>query len=370
MNKPIIWQCMRFLFVVTVFLLTYVVLKYTINWFYPFLIAFIIASFIHPLVSLLETKAKFPRGLATFLVLTGLMMIVLFIIFMLVSEIIEGVIYLADILPLYFEKSVMLIQHFVSDQIIPFYRMVMSWIQTLDAYEQVAIEEHVQQLTNQLSAAGAVFLRDLLLMIPTIITAFPYSLAVIIVILIATFIITKDWTNLKNTLSHIMPRSVSRAGNQVTYHLERSVFGFFKAQVIIVTISTCIILLGLFILKIEHALTIALLIGFVDILPLIGTGLVFIPWIGYLFITNDYFLTIGLSIIYMVVVILRQFIEPKILSAHIGINPLLALIILFFSIQFWGIGGILFTPLLLILISALFQAGIPKKIIIFIKGND
>src|SRR5690625_6811556 len=82
-------------------------------------------------------------------------------------------------------------------------------------------------------------------------------------------------------------------------------------------ISSCIILLGLFILKIEHALTIALLIGFVDVLPLIGTGLVFIPWIGYLFITNDYFLTIGLSLIYMVVVISRQFIEPKILSAHI-----------------------------------------------------
>src|SRR5690625_2240255 len=208
---------MLFLFVVTVFLLTYVVLKYTINWFYPFLIAFIIASFIHPLVSLLETKAKFPRGLATILVLTGLMIIVFLIIFMLVSEIIEGAIYLADLLPFYFEKSVMLIQHFVNDHIIPFYRMVMSWIQTLDAYQQVAIEEHVQQLTNQLSAAGTVFLRDLLLMIPTIITAFPYSLAVIIVILIVTFIITKDWTNLKNKLSHIVTRSVSSAGHQLTY---------------------------------------------------------------------------------------------------------------------------------------------------------
>src|SRR5690625_1805820 len=93
---------------------------------------------------------------------------------------------------------------------------------------------------------------------------------------------------------------------------------------------------------------------FIDIFQFIMKILIFIPCIGYLFITNDYFLTIGLSIIYMVVVILRQFIEPKILSAHIGINPLLALIILFFSIQFWGIGGILFTPILLILISALF----------------
>src|SRR5690625_341279 len=106
MNKPIIWQCIRFLCIVVVFLLVYVVLKYTIGWFYPFLIAFIIARFIHPLVSLLETKAKFPRGLATFLVLTGLMIIVFMILFVLVSEIIEGAIYLADILPFYFEKSV------------------------------------------------------------------------------------------------------------------------------------------------------------------------------------------------------------------------------------------------------------------------
>lgn len=370
MNKRLIWQGIRLLIILVVVVLFHFIFKYTISWFYPFLIAFIIAKIIHPLISFLEIKSKFPRGLATLVVLIGLVTVVFTTFFLLVSEIIDGTLYLADKLPIYFDTLIIFFEQIINDYFVPFYQIIMSWIQSLDNYQQVTIQEHIKQLTDYLSTAGTTFLQGFLLMIPTMILALPHSLMIFIIILIATYFMAKDWTNLKKSLSRIIPLPVVHSSKKVLYHLERSVFGFLKAQIIIVSISTGLIFLGLCILNVKHALTIALLMGLVDIMPLIGTGLIFIPWLVYLFITHNYGFTIGLSVIYMIVVITRQIVEPKVLSSNIGINPLLALIILFFCIQFWGISGILLSPILLIIISALFQSGIIKQVTLFVKGQD
>lgn len=369
MNKPLLWQCLRFLGVIASMVILYITFRYIIILFYPFLIAFAIATIIHPLVCLLEQKAKLSRGLATFSVIFGCVILLFGIIVFMIFEVIEGAVYLSDKLPNYFEQIIIFIQQFINSKIIPFYETLMSWIQTLDNYQQFTIQEHIQLFTNQIATAGATFLRTLLLMIPATLAVFPQSLTILLFIIIATFIITKDWPMLKNIFITKLPASFVRASKNVFRHLEKSVFGFFKAQMIIISISSIIIFIGLCILKIEHAFTIALLIGIVDLLPLLGTGIVFLPWIGYLFLTHNYYLTIGLTVLYMVLIISRQIIEPKILSTSIGLNPLVALIILFFSIQLWGVIGILIAPLLLIIISALYQAGIIKQLARFIKGD-
>ena len=83
-----------------------------------------------------------------------------------------------------------------------------------------------------------------------------------------------------------------------------------------------------------------LIIFFVDFIPYIGVGTVFIPWILYQFFTEQFMLTIQLSILYIIVIIARQILEPKILASSIGIHPLIALIILFIGIQSFGILGV------------------------------
>lgn len=368
MDKRFFLQVLRFLIILTSIVVLYCIFQYTINWWYPFLIAFIIAKIMHPSVSFLEAKLKLPRSLATLSVIIGLIVCISLLFFLLITEVIDGTVYLADKLPFYFDSLIGFIETNIYEYVIPIYQNLLSWIQSLDTYQQETIEENIKQISNHLSNAGAKFLRGFLLMIPTIILAFPHFLMIIIIILIATFFMLNDWTNLKLHIAQFIPTSVARSSNKVIHHLKRSIYGFIRAQFIIVLISTCIIFTGLTILNIKHALTIALLIGLVDIMPIIGTGLIFIPWLAYLFMTHDYLLTIGLALTYMIVVISRQIIEPKVLASSIGINPLLALIILFFSIQFWGVSGILISPILLITISAFFQAGVIRQVFIFIRG--
>src|SRR5699024_6773123 len=115
----------------------------------------------------------------------------------------------------------------------------------------------------------------------------------------------------------------------------KSLFGYIKAQCILIAISAFISLVGLLFLGMNHAFTITLIIAFVDLLPIIGTGIIFIPWIGYLFFSGDYSLTIGLTFIYMAIILIRQILEPKILSVNVGVSPLIALLTLFISVQWW-----------------------------------
>src|SRR5699024_5280180 len=112
-----------------------------------------------------------------------------------------------------------------------------------------------------------------------------------------------------------------------------------------------IVYIGLLVLGIKHALTIALIIWLVDFLPYIGAILIFLPWAIYAFSTGEVFLGTGLAILYGLIVIQRQLIKPKILSSNIGISPLMTLITLYVGFKLIGFIGIVIGPLTFILLK-------------------
>src|SRR5699024_5939571 len=134
-------------------------------------------------------------------------------------------------------------------------------------------------------------------------------------------------------------------------------------------ISSFIVMVGLMVYQVENVLMLTLTVLFVDFIPYVGVGAVFIPWIIYNFFTGDYILTIQLAVLYIVIIVVRQMIEPRILASSVGIHPLFALIILFIGIQSLGIVGIFITPIVLITISAIYHAGIFHFIWYYIKNG-
>src|SRR5699024_5835394 len=115
--------------------------------------------------------------------------------------------------------------------------------------------------------------------------------------------------------------------------LKKALLGYLKAQLTLISITGAIVFVGLLILHVDYALTIAVATGLIDLLPYLGTGIVFVPWIIYMFFTGNYFLTIGLAVLYAIVLIQRQIMEPKIVSSNIGLDPLATLIAIFVGIQ-------------------------------------
>src|SRR5690625_7924784 len=91
----------------------------------------------------------------------------------------------------------------------------------------------------------------------------PYSLTIVILILIATFLITNDWYRLKEKVRSLLPKRSTHTLQNIVGYLEKSLFGFFKAQFSLIFITGCLIFSGLLLLRFIHALTISFLIPFI-----------------------------------------------------------------------------------------------------------
>ena len=121
---------------------------------------------------------------------------------------------------------------------------------------------------------------------------------------------------------------------------------YLKAQAFLILISFIISLIGLYILKftkfnIQFPLLIALAIGFVDALPILGSGTVMIPWAICSSLDGDFKLGIAIIILWIIMSVVRQFIEPRIVSKQIGIHPIFTLIAMYTGFKFLGIIGML-----------------------------
>jgi len=138
--------------------------------------------------------------------------------------------------------------------------------------------------------------------------------------------------------------------------------GFLKAEFKLTFITAVIVFTGLLILRVEHALSIALIVWILDFLPYLGAILVFLPWVIYCFASGNIFLGICLSILYGLIVLQRQLIKPKILSSSIGISPLLTLLTMYAGFKLIGIVGIVIGPLTFILMKILHETEILKVV--------
>ena len=141
-----------------------------------------------------------------------------------------------------------------------------------------------------------------------------------------------------------------------------------KAQVTLILISFIISLVGLYImyfagLNVGFPFLIALGIGFVDALPILGSGTVMIPWAIISGFNGE--LTLGVSIIVLLITmsITRQLIEPKIVSGNIGIHPIFTIIAMYTGFKLIGVLGMFIGPILLIIFKNVFSNFIDNGVI-------
>ncbi|MGD6967582.1 sporulation integral membrane protein YtvI [Rossellomorea vietnamensis] len=369
MNWEFLYRCLRFLFVVAVVVLTGIAIYYISKVTYPFIIALVIALLINPVVNLLEKKAKMPRGLAVALALFLIIALFIGLITLLITEIVSGANYLADVVPQHVTTLVEYFENFIAGQVIPFYHQISGLFKNLEAGQQGAILENIQAAGERIASSAGEFIQNFFQKLPNIVSWIPNAATVLIFSALATFFISKDWYHLSDRLSKYVPVKAAASGRRVFVDLKKALLGFVRAQFTLISITAVIVLIGLLILRVDYAITIALVIGLVDILPYLGTGAVFVPWIIYELITGNIGLGLGLGVLYLVVVVQRQIMEPKILSSSIGLDPLATLIALFVGFKLVGFLGLILGPVTLVILSTLRNAGVFQDLWDFITGK-
>ena len=107
-----------------------------------------------------------------------------------------------------------------------------------------------------------------------------------------------------------------------------------------------------------YILVLSIITAIVDILPVLGTGTVLVPWAIYNFVTGNIGLGIGLIIMYVLITVIRQILEPRLVALNVGIHPVLTLMGMYLGVQLFGVIGIFILPITFVLVKALNDEGI------------
>ncbi|MEK4028501.1 MULTISPECIES: sporulation integral membrane protein YtvI [Bacillaceae] len=370
MNSSNWHRLIRFLIVIISTALLLLSLYYVAKITYPFIIGFAVAFLIQPFVRFLEKKVRLPRAAAA-----GTAILLILAIFaggmtLLIAEIVSGANYFASVVPRHVHVVVEQIENLFASQVIPIYERAAGLFHSLDTGQQETISTNIRQAGEQFASTAGEFIQNFFLKLPKLISWVPNFATALIFSFLAAFFITKDWENLQKRTIHYLPVKARTSLINVFAALKRALFGFLRAQLTLISITTFIVLVGLLILRVNYAITLALVAGLVDLLPYLGTGTLFVPWIIYEFIAGDTGLAIGLTVLYVIIIVQRQIMEPKVLSSSIGLDPLATLIALFVGFKLAGFFGLILGPVTLVIINALSSAGVFTDLRNYITGED
>jgi sporulation integral membrane protein YtvI len=191
-------------------------------------------------------------------------------------------------------------------------------------------------------------------------SSIPRLTVFIIVTILATYFISSDRRKISLFLYKQLPLSWRKDMPNLKKGTFKALFGYFKAILILMGFTFIEVSVGLFILNVDYAFLIALIVGLAEAIPVVGTGVVMIPWILWTIISGNMPLAFGLTILYILGILIRQIMEPKIVGSQIGLHPLVTLLAMYIGLKFFGILGMFIGPISMIIVKNLQDAGALK----------
>ncbi|MBB6450681.1 sporulation integral membrane protein YtvI [Geomicrobium halophilum] len=369
MTKEQAWTIGRAIIVISSTILIFWLVAYLFTLTYPFVIAAIIAWSLSPLLKYLKIKLRFPSSLASLTALLVGISLLGGIITGLTFLIIYGVQQLALHLPEWIEQGAAQLQLTFNQTIWPLWTEMTGLLNNLSADQQQTMQQGITQLGNQLGNILGNLGTAIADGLGNFFSAIPTFLIATIFVLLAVYFIGKDIGSIKIGIQKRIPTFIQAKFVLFIHEVRVRVFGFVRAQFILMFITSILVYIGLLILGTENALMMAIITGLAEIIPYLGTGTILIPWAIYSFITGEIFMGVALTILYIVVVIVRQSLEPKVLSVSMNLNAIGVLFSLFVGLQLFGVVGLIIGPALLVVLTILNDIGVVADIEEFIYNG-
>ena len=192
----------------------------------------------------------------------------------------------------------------------------------------------------------------------------PSFLIATVIFVVSTVFICSDYDKIKRFfIKQVKPERAEKIS--YAWHLGvNSLKKMIKAYCLIILITTFELTVGFYILKFigvfesPYIIFIAVAIAVIDIIPVLGTGTVLIPWAVISFITGKIGLGIGLLVLYIIILVIRQVIEPKLVAGQVGLPPIATIIAMYVGSKTLGVLGFFILPFIVILVKVFNDAGL------------
>lgn len=327
-----------------------ILLPKAVVFFMPFVVGWVISAIANPLVHFLEKKMKIVRKHSSMVIIIGVLAAVVGLGYLAVSRIVMEAGNLVSNLPQIYEEWQADFEEIGQNLQVFYHRLspgAQKTIQDVSANLAEYAGGLVQAIGEPTFEAAGNFAKNV-----------PSTLVSIIMSLISAYFFTADRENILRVLKKNIPSGIWGGVSGVIQDLKSVVGGYFKAQFKIMGVVYVLLVIGLWLLKVNYVLLAAFAIAFLDMLPFFGTGTVLAPWAVMKILSNDYKMAAGLLVLYAVTQVVRQVIQPKIVGDTIGMDPLATLFFMYIGYKVSSIVGmIVAVPVGMILIN-LYQSGV------------
>lgn len=304
----------------------------------PFLLAAVLALTAEPLVSALHKKIKLPRSVAAAIGVTVALAIAVLLTVFLCALLIRQMGLLAGVLP-DLEDTAMTGLDALENWMLGMAQKAPGGIQSV-------LTHGVRNMFSNSSALLDRLIERLLSMASAVLKGLPDSALGFGTWILASFMISARFPKIRTWLSSHIP-TVWKEHYVLQFRRVKNSFGaWLVAQLKLTGTTFAVLTAGFFLLHIAHPLLWAAVTCVVDILPILGTGTVLIPWSVVCFLQGDTLRAVGLLGIYGTVSLLRSVLEPRLVGKQLGLDPLTTLLAIYAGYRFWGLLGMIFAPVL------------------------
>jgi sporulation integral membrane protein YtvI len=320
---------------------TWLVFK-TFQYIAPFVFAALLAFLIEPVVGFLIRK-NIPRKIASFVAVIFLLGVLSFVATFIVLRIVSEARDLFEIIPGLFNEVYLKVLE------------ISEGSNNLFAGLPDEVAAILGDVLEGIIASAGEIINDLVRRVLNTAISIPSAVIFLFVMILSTYFISSDRDKITNFIYKQAPQIWINRFDDIKISILNSVVRLLRAYMIIMSITFTELLIGFTIIGVQYGLALAAIIAVVDILPVIGTGGFLVPWSIISFINDDFKTGISLLVLYGIVMIVRQLIEPKIVGSQIGVHPVLTLGAMFVGIKTLGGIGIIMGPIIFLILKSVIQ---------------
>ncbi|MBU3110500.1 sporulation integral membrane protein YtvI [Clostridium lacusfryxellense] len=312
----------------------------TISYTLPFVLALILASFLKIPTKYLMKKFKFKNTLATLLTTSIFFTAIIVLLSLIIATLTSESIQLGKNVQTYVTSN--------KEVILNFFSNLQNYYKNLDPSILSNIESNINNYITKtinisMNASTKIFSQTL-----GFVSTIPYTLMVLLFTLLTTYFFTKDLSLANKNNFDLIPRKNKDRIHSIFDESKKMLKNYFLSYLLIITITFLETIVVFLIFKVKYAVTLSIVCGIFDLLPIFGIGAIYLPLIIIFFISKNYVAALGLLISYIIITIVRQIIEPKIVSSSLGIHPVAVLASIFIGLRANGILGMLFCMFLMV----------------------
>ena len=313
----------------------------TLNYTLPFVLAFTFALILKRPTIFISRKLRINHALSSLITTIIFFTVIITVLSFGITVVTQETIQLGKNTQLYISRN--------SDNVYNSFYKLQKYYNNLDPYIINALEKNFTSFITKLSNIAVTVSGKLVSSLINLLTTIPYILMVIFFTLLATYFFTRDMTSSKISMNTLIPQNKTDKILKIYNESKRMLENYILSYLIIILITFLETLIVFSLFKIKYALILSIICAIADLLPIIGIGAIYLPLaIIYLAIFNNYITCTGLIISYILVSVIRQIIEPKIVSSSLGVHPVAVLAALFIGLKADGFIGIIFCIFLVV----------------------